>query len=67
MSSYRKGPRPLLYKYEEIKARALFMNNSRTVIVTGFDGNSVEGFVRSDSRKDRYHRTAVELERNRIT
>lgn len=67
MSRSRKGPKPLLYSYDEIKGRAQFMDNSKRVIITRFGRGSVEGFVRSESRKGKYHRTTVRLSRSRIT
>ncbi|MDE1852001.1 MAG: SWIM zinc finger family protein [Candidatus Micrarchaeota archaeon] len=66
MSRRGKGPRPLLYDYDEVKGRALFMDNRRKVVITGLGKGSVEGFVKSESRKGKYHRTTIRLDRNRI-
>lgn len=66
MASYRKMLKPILYKREEAEQRAHFENAGKTVMISKFNGRSVEGYVRSESRRSRYHRVTISTEGNRI-
>lgn len=62
----RRMLEPILYKKEEVEAKAIFENDQKTVVISKFDDDSIEGYVRSASRKNKYHRVTVAMDGNRI-
>ena len=48
---------------------ALFVNERKTVVISSVssDGRTVSGYVRSNSRASRYHKTTIDIDGNDIT
>jgi hypothetical protein len=66
MASNRNRVKPLLYDRSDVESKATFMNEQKTVIISKFNGKSVEGYVRSETRTKKYHHVTINLDGTRI-
>jgi hypothetical protein len=66
MFTFKDEARKKAYTLSEIEDKAVFMNHSKSVLLSKVGVASIEGFVKSSSTKDCYYPVRVKLEGSNI-
>lgn len=61
MQIMEKRVEPKLYRYDDITVVPISVNTERTVIITDVYGETINGYVKSASRRPLYHKVTVDV------